>query len=85
DQICEVTNEQDSDDWPGNWVQLHRDWTNFGGKRVKCIRVRAVPERAPSKKQPPPSPKKSRSKGTAATTENPATARKPDFNDDVTF
>ena len=45
--------------WPGHWIELHRDRTQFGGKMVPCIRVRepnaATPKpkaKAKAKKKP---------------------------------
>jgi hypothetical protein len=35
--------------WPGHWLELHRDRTQFGGKLVPCIRAR-VPITIPSPK-----------------------------------
>jgi hypothetical protein len=53
DQFIEVTGEEDCDNWKGHHVELFRDWTQFGGKKVPCIRVRtpdAPPTKKPSKK-----------------------------------
>ena len=60
----------DSDDytkWKGHWVELYRDTTPFGGKKVACIRVRkpgSPPKKKPAKKPPPASDK-------------------PDYNDEI--
>ena len=55
DQFIEATGEEDSDDWKGHRVELYRDWTNFQGKDVECIRVRkpGAPAKKPSKKAAP--------------------------------
>lgn len=50
DQIAGATGEEDSDDWKGHRVELYRDWTNFQGKQVPCIRIRKPDEPAPKKK-----------------------------------
>jgi hypothetical protein len=57
EQIADVTGSDDTEDWPGHWLELYRNKTPFGGKMVDCIRVRkpdATPKK-PSKKSPPPS------------------------------
>ena len=33
----------ETDDWIGKWIVLHPDETDFGGKRVPCIRIRLKP------------------------------------------
>jgi len=38
----------DAEDWPGNEVLLKPDKTDFGGKRVDCIRVAVPTKKAPS-------------------------------------
>jgi hypothetical protein len=55
DQIADATGEGDSDDWKGHHVELYRDWTNFQGKSVPCIRVRK-PNEPPAKKKPAKKP-----------------------------
>jgi hypothetical protein len=55
DQFIEATGEEDSDDWKGHRVELYRDWTNFQGKNVECIRVRKAGE--PPKKSKKSAPK----------------------------
>ncbi len=57
DQIIKATGEEDSDDWKGHRIELFRDWTNFQGKNVECIRVRkpGEPVKKPSKKPAPKS------------------------------
>jgi hypothetical protein len=71
DQLAEATSEEDSDNWPGHRVTLFRDWTNFQGSRVECIRVRKPdePAKRPAKKPPKKAPEDD----------------KPDFNDSVEF
>jgi hypothetical protein len=56
DMFVEATNEQDSDNWRGHHVELYRDWTNFQGKNVECIRVRRAGE-PPKKPKKKPAPK----------------------------
>ena len=55
DQFIAATGEEDSDDWKGHRVELYRDWTNFQGKNVECIRVRKAGE--PPKKSKKSAPK----------------------------
>jgi hypothetical protein len=57
DQIAEVMaangvdkfNADDYEFWPGRWIELHRDRTQFGGKMVPCIRVKSPSAIPPSK------------------------------------
>jgi hypothetical protein len=60
EQIADVTGSDDTEDWPGHWLELYRDKTPFGGKMVDCIRVRKPGTPPPSKgkaKKPKPDPK----------------------------
>jgi hypothetical protein len=76
DQIAEVmaangvdrSNADDYEFWPGHWLELHRDRTQFGGKMVPCIRVRE-PSTIPSPKVKARAKKKPDAK--------------PDFNDSL--
>jgi hypothetical protein len=70
DQFIAATGEEDSDDWKGHRVELYRDWTQFQGKDVECIRVR----------KPPDEPAKKSKKKSA-----PKEDDKPEFNDSVGF
>src|SRR5437868_15463577 len=66
-QIADVTGSDDTEDWPGHWLELYRDKTPFGGKMVDCIRVRkpaTAPPKGKAKKPKPDDPK-------------------PDFNDSI--
>jgi hypothetical protein len=66
DQIAEVMaangvdkfNADDYEFWPGHWIELHRDRTQFGGKMVPCVRVKA-PSAIPSPKAKAKAKKKS--------------------------
>ncbi len=53
-------NADDYDYWPGHWLELFRDRTQFGGKTVPCVRVKkpsAIPSpKAKAKKKPEPKP-----------------------------
>ncbi len=40
DSISEIAGSDDSDDWVGTKIVLFKDKTDFGGRRVDCIRVR---------------------------------------------
>jgi hypothetical protein len=70
DQIADITGEEDSDDWRCRRVTLFRDWTMFGNKKVKCIRVKA-PDAPAAKAAKKPKPKPNDG------------LVKPDFNDSV--
>ena len=41
-QIAEYLGTENLDDWPGSKVTLYPTKTDFGGKRVDCIRVKAA-------------------------------------------
>jgi hypothetical protein len=71
DQIIEATDEEDSDNWPGHFVQLYRTMTQFGSKTVPCVRVREAPDDLPPKKPA----KKSASKS--------APMAKPEYDDEI--
>jgi len=40
-QIAALTNKQNSDDWVGERITLYPTTTEFNGKSVGCIRIRA--------------------------------------------
>jgi hypothetical protein len=55
--VCEITGEDDSDDWPGHKVELFPSRTEMKGKAVDCIRIRGpqqaeLPVKKPKKKKP---------------------------------
>jgi hypothetical protein len=54
DDVAEICGE-DTDDWPGNKIELYATKTQMGGKIVDCIRVRA-PREATVKTATPPKP-----------------------------
>jgi hypothetical protein len=51
DAFIELTDEEDSNDWPGHMAELYITTTTFGGKTVPCIRVRkpGAPAKKPKK------------------------------------
>ena len=58
-----ATGHDDTDDWPGQRIELYADRTLMGGKMVDCVRVRAAAnaarKRAPAPAEepaPPPAP-----------------------------
>jgi hypothetical protein len=40
DAVAEATGCPDTDDWPGNKIELYPTRTTMGGKQVDCIRIR---------------------------------------------
>ncbi len=40
DSVAEITGCPDSDDWPGQRIELYPTKTHLGGKQVDCIRIR---------------------------------------------
>ena len=40
DAVCDATDRPDTDDWPGQRIELYPDRTTMGGKLVDCIRIR---------------------------------------------
>jgi hypothetical protein len=41
DSICDITGKFDTEEWPGEKIELYPDKTRMGGKTVDCVRVRA--------------------------------------------
>jgi hypothetical protein len=76
DSVAAVTGADDTDDWPGHWVELYPTTTQLHGKTVPCIRIRAAPP--PQKKEAPP--QKPKAKAVAA-----AGAGNSDMDDDIPF
>jgi hypothetical protein len=56
--IAEIAKSDDLDAWPGTQVVLYATMTDFSGRRVDCIRVRAPKTKAAKSatKQPEPNP-----------------------------
>jgi hypothetical protein len=52
DAVCDATGFLDTEDWPGEQIELYPAKTTMGGKTVDCIRIRGA---APP---PPPPPSK---------------------------
>jgi hypothetical protein len=40
DAVCDATGRPDTDDWPGQRIELYPTKTTIGGKQVDCIRIR---------------------------------------------
>ncbi len=49
--ISLITKCKDSDDWPGQVVELYPDVTQYQGRAMDCVRVRS-PSRPPAQKVP---------------------------------
>ena len=57
DAVCEATGFDDTEDWPGQRIELYPTKTTMGGKTVDCIRIRRPPAPRPAAAAPPsPSP-----------------------------
>src|SRR5215472_14870223 len=54
DAICDATGFPDTEDWPGELIELYPTKTTMGGKTVDCIRIRRPS--ASRAAVPPPSP-----------------------------
>lgn len=54
--IVEIVGSDDTDDWSEQRIVLRPDKTDFGGKRVDCIRVAAPPQGNVRKAAPKPPP-----------------------------
>jgi len=55
DAVCDATSCSDTDDWPGQRIELYPTQTTMGGKTVDCIRIRR-PSSRPTTVPPPPPP-----------------------------
>jgi hypothetical protein len=53
DSVADITNQGDTDDWPGYQVELYPTTTDLRGKTVDCIRIRAPAQRDLPTKSPP--------------------------------
>jgi hypothetical protein len=61
DAVCDATGFPDTEDWPGQQIELYPTKTTMGGKTVDCIRIRRPSSRptaaaAPVPPPPPPPP-----------------------------
>jgi hypothetical protein len=53
DGVCDATGCPDTEDWPGQRIELYPTRTTMGGKAVDCIRIRR-PSSRPGGAAPPP-------------------------------
>jgi hypothetical protein len=58
DAVCDATGCPDTEDWPGQQIELDPTKTTMGGKTVDCIRIRPLSgsRRAAAVPPPPPPP-----------------------------
>jgi hypothetical protein len=54
DAVCDATNCFDTEDWPGQRIELYPTKTTMGGKTVDCIRIRRPSASRPTPAAPPP-------------------------------
>jgi len=55
DAVCDATGFPDTEDWPGQRIELYPTQTPMGGNAVDCIRIRR-PSSRPAVAAPPPPP-----------------------------
>jgi hypothetical protein len=58
DAVCDATGCPDTEDWPGQQIELYPTKTHMGGQLVDCIRIRrpSASRRVPAAPPPPPTP-----------------------------
>ena len=56
DAVCNATGCPDTEDWPGQQIELYPTTTTMGGKPVDCIRIRPPSSSRPARAAPPPAP-----------------------------
>jgi hypothetical protein len=59
DGVCDATGCSNTEDWPGQRIELYPTRTTMGGKAVDCIRIRrpsSRPSRPAVAASPPPTP-----------------------------
>jgi hypothetical protein len=56
DAVCDATGCPDTEDWPGQRIELYPTKTTMGGKLVDCIRIRRPSASRPAAAAPPPPP-----------------------------
>jgi hypothetical protein len=56
DAVCDATGCFDTEDWPGQRIELYPTKTTMGGKSVDCIRIRRPSAPRPAVVAPPPAP-----------------------------
>jgi hypothetical protein len=54
--VCDATGFLDTDDWPGQQIELYPTRTSMGGQLVDCIRIRRPSSRPRAAVSPPPPP-----------------------------
>jgi len=56
--VQDITNEIDTENWPGTEITLYPDKAAMGGKIFDCIRIKApnAPEKKATAKSPEPAP-----------------------------
>jgi hypothetical protein len=56
DAVCDATGCPDTEDWPGQRIELYPTRTTMGGKAVDCIRIRPPSASRPAAAAVPPPP-----------------------------
>jgi hypothetical protein len=56
DAVCDATGFPDTEDWPGQRIELYPTKTSMGGQLVECIRIRLPSDSRPAAAAPPPPP-----------------------------
>ena len=56
DAVCDATGCPDTEDWPGQRIELYPTRTTMGGKAVDCIRIRPPSGSRPTAVAVPPPP-----------------------------
>lgn len=56
DAVCDATGFPDTEDWPGQRIELYPTKTTMGGKTTDCIRIRRPSASRPAVAAPPPPP-----------------------------
>ena len=56
DAVCDATGCPDTEDWPGQQIELYPTKTPMGGQLVDCIRIRRPSVSRPVPAAPPPPP-----------------------------
>ena len=56
DAVCDATGRSDTEDWPGQRIELYPTKTPMGGQLVDCIRIRRPSASRPAPAAPPPPP-----------------------------
>ena len=56
DAVCDATGFPDTEDWPGQRIELYPAKTTMGGKATDCIRIRRPSASRPVAAAPPPPP-----------------------------